>query len=55
MPSENRFTPLLHKDAGESNDCSYKKTICNLFGILSEDYSRVDLGDEMISQLSLYG
>ena len=51
MPSENRFTPLLHKDVSESNNCSDKKAVCNFFGILSKDHSRIDLGDELISQM----
>ena len=29
MPSENRFTPLLHKEVSESNNYSDKKAVCN--------------------------
>jgi len=55
MPFENRFTPLLHKDTSESNGCSDKKAVCNPFGILSKDHSRIDPGDELISQPPLSG
>jgi hypothetical protein len=55
MPSENRFTPLLHKDATESNNCSDKKAVWIFFGILSKDHSRIDPGDQLISQMFLSG
>jgi len=39
------LTSLLHKDAGESNGCSHKKAVFNLFGILSKGHSWIDPGD----------
>jgi len=51
MPSENRFTPLLHKEVSESNNYSHKKAVCNFSEILSKDHSRIELGDELISQM----
>jgi len=38
-------TPLLHKDAVESNVCSHKKAVFNLFRILSKGPSWIDPGD----------
>jgi hypothetical protein len=43
----NLFTPLLHKDAIESNVCSHKKAVSNLFGILSKGNSWIDPGDDI--------
>jgi hypothetical protein len=40
-------TPLLHKDASESNGCSHKKAVSNLFGKLSKGLSWIDLGDDI--------
>jgi len=39
------FTPLLHKDAIESNLCFHKKAVSNFFGILSKGNSWIDPGD----------
>jgi hypothetical protein len=41
------LTPLLHKDAIESNVCSHKKAVSNLFGILSKGNSWIDPGDDI--------
>jgi len=41
------FTPFLHKDAIESNVCSHKKAVSNLFGILSKGNSWIDPGDNI--------
>jgi hypothetical protein len=45
--SKSIFTPLLHKDAIESNGCSHKKAVFNLFGILSKGNSWIDPGDDI--------
>jgi hypothetical protein len=42
-----KLTPLLHKDASESNGCPHKKTVSNLFGILSKGHSWIDPGDDI--------
>jgi len=41
------FTPLLHKDAIESNGCSHEKAVSNLFEILSKGHSWIDPGDDI--------
>jgi hypothetical protein len=41
------FTPLLHKDAIESNGCSHKKAVSDLFRILSKGLSWIDPGDDI--------
>jgi hypothetical protein len=41
------LTPLLHKDASESNGCSHKKAFSNLFGTLSKGHSWIDPRDDI--------
>jgi hypothetical protein len=41
------LTPLLHKDASESNGCSHKKAFSNLFGMLSKSHSWINPGDDI--------
>jgi len=40
-------TPLLHKDAIESNGCSHEKAVSNPLGILSKGHSWIDPGDDI--------
>jgi len=47
--------PVVDKDAIESNVCSHKKEVSNLFGILSKGNSWIDLGDDIDSLSSLSG
>ncbi len=49
------FTPLLHKDASESNGCFHKNAVSNLFGILSKGHSWIDPGMTLISRPSFSG
>jgi hypothetical protein len=43
------FTPLLHKDASESDGCSHRKAVSNLLWILSKSHSWIDPGDDIDS------